>query len=99
MKKHFLVNIFVIGALVLTALLSSLRSANAESIPVLTIKSVDEDKSVTVYGYNFPAGQSFTVKMGPYGTYALGGTKVGTIKINDNGTFRPNLRNPRSAEG
>ena len=38
MKKHFLVNIFVIGALVLTALLSSLHSANAESIPVLTIK-------------------------------------------------------------
>ena len=50
----------------------------ASGIPIITIKSVVKDTSVTIYGYNFPKDQTFTVRMGKYGTLALGGTVVGT---------------------
>ena len=79
--------VFLPLLLCLTLVLTSLGSTSASGIPVLTIKSVEVYKNVTVHGENFPAGQTFTVKMGPYGTYALGGTKVGTIKIDSDGAF------------
>ena len=60
---------------------------------------MDEDKSVTVYGYNFPAGQTFTVKMGPYGTYALGGSKVGSLKIEKGGSFTKTYDIPNGLKG
>jgi hypothetical protein len=46
--------------------------------PTFDITTVSGGTSVTVKTHNMPAGQSFTVRMGDYGTYALGGTVVGT---------------------
>jgi hypothetical protein len=52
-------------------------------IPTFSITDVVRDSTVTVQTYNFPAGYSFIVRMGPYGTLGLGGVQVGTY---DSGT-------------
>jgi hypothetical protein len=55
--------------------------------PYLYINSVVRDSKVTIYAYNFPAGQTFTVRMGAYGTYAIGGTEVATVDTGSGGNF------------
>jgi hypothetical protein len=46
--------------------------------PTFDIAAVDSGTSVTIKTHNMPAGQSFTVRMGEYGTLAIGGTIVGS---------------------
>ena len=48
-------------------------------IPTFSITSVVEDETVTVQTYNFPASQTFAVRMGPFGTLGIGGTMVATV--------------------
>jgi hypothetical protein len=56
-------------------------------IPTFSITSVVTDTSVTIQTYNFPPGQTFTVRMGPYGSYGIGGTVVGTVDSGAGGSF------------
>lgn len=56
-------------------------------IPTFTISSVVNDTSVTVQASNFPAGQTFTVRMGEFGTLALGGTVIGITSSSSGGAF------------
>lgn len=72
---------------------------NACGVPMISITSVVTDTSVTIYGYNFPADQTFTVRMGPYGTYALGGTVVGTKDPSSGTTFTATYNIPSSLVG
>ncbi len=72
---------------------------NASGVPMITITSVVTDTSVTIYGYNFPADQTFTVRMGPYGTYALGGTVVGTKEPSSGTSFTATYNIPSSLVG
>ncbi len=46
--------------------------------PYFFIESVVKDQSVTIQANNFPANDSFTVTMGPYGSYGIGGIVVAT---------------------
>ena len=48
--------------------------------PTFSILSVTTESSVTIQTANLPPNQSFTVRMGKYGTYAIGGTEVGTFE-------------------
>jgi hypothetical protein len=48
------------------------------TIPTFTIVAVDEDDSVTISAVNFPPNDTFTVRMGAYGTMGIGGYVVGT---------------------
>lgn len=48
------------------------------TIPTFTIIAVDEDDTVTIKAVNFPPNDTFTVRMGPYGTLGIGGYVVGT---------------------
>jgi len=61
--------------------------------PYFYIASVVRDTSVTITPYNFPANDTFTVTMGLYGTYGIGGIVVDTVTTDASGhlsktTFR-----------
>jgi hypothetical protein len=55
--------------------------------PYIYIASVVQDSKVTIYAYNFPAGQTFIVRMGDYGTYGIGGIQVATVDTGSGGNF------------
>jgi hypothetical protein len=62
--------------------------AQAWTIPTADIVSVTPDTSVTILTHNFPAGQTFTVRMGKFGTLAVNGIIVGTTDSGDGGSFQ-----------
>ncbi len=55
--------------------------------PIIYIASVVKDSKVTIYAYNFPANQTFNVRMGDYGTYGIGGIQVATVDTGSGGSF------------
>ena len=55
--------------------------------------------SVTVQASNFPAGQTFTVRMGEFGTLALGGTVIGTTSSGSGGAFSATYAIPAALAG
>ena len=61
------------------------KTSSLASIPTFSIVSVVADTSVTIKTYNFPADQTFTVRMGAYGTLGVGGIIVTTT---DSGVIR-----------
>jgi hypothetical protein len=54
--------------------------------PTFSITAVIKDGKVTVKTANLPKNQTFTVRMGAYGTLAIGGTVVGTTDSGEGGT-------------
>ncbi len=68
-------------------------------IPTFSIVSVIEDTSVTIKTNNFPANETFTVRMGPFGTLAIGGTVVGTTPSGAGGSFEVTYNIPASLAG
>ncbi len=83
----------IIPILVLLALLipgSALAAPNPpaqSTIPTFSIQSVVQGTSVTIVTYNFPANDSFSVRMGKYGTLGIGGTLIGTQPSGAGGSF------------
>jgi hypothetical protein len=57
-------------------------------IPTFSIVSEVADTSVTIQTYNFPANVDFTVRMGLFGTKAIGGTIVATTNSGSGGSFQ-----------
>jgi hypothetical protein len=68
-------------------------------IPTFSIKSVDEDTSVTIKTYNFPADLDFKVRMGAYGTLGVGGTVVATTNSGSGGSFEATYDIPEDLQG
>jgi len=68
-------------------------------IPTFTIVSVVKDTSVTIKTKNFPADDSFTVRMGKYGTLGIGGKVVATTDSGDGGSFTVTYNIPASLKG
>ena len=68
-------------------------------IPSFSIESVDQDSSVTVQTYNFPANVNFTVRMGPFGTLGIGGIVVGTTNSGGGGSFQATYTIPSALVG
>ncbi|MCP4421075.1 MAG: hypothetical protein GY805_31065 [Chloroflexi bacterium] len=67
-------------------------------IPTISITSVVADESVTIQTHNFPAGHSFTVRMGEMYTAALGGTVI-TTTPSAGGSFAVTYQIPDSLKG
>jgi hypothetical protein len=68
-------------------------------IPTISIQSVLRDSKVTIYAYNFPAGQTFTVRMGYYGSLGIGGIVVTTLDSGSGGSFTATYDIPASLAG
>ncbi len=68
-------------------------------IPTFSIKTVVKDSSVTIIAKNFPPNQTFTVRMGEYGTKAVGGTTVGTKESGAGGSFEATYTIPDGLKG
>jgi len=70
-----------------------------KGIPTTTILTVVKDTSVTLRTNNFPANQTFTVRMGKYGTLGINGTKVATTDSGAGGSFEVTYTIPDGLKG
>lgn len=68
-------------------------------IPTFDITAVSVDTSITIMTHNFPANQNFTVRMGPYGSYGIGGTVVATTDSGVGGSFAATYSIPAALKG
>lgn len=74
-------------------------AAPAPVIPTFSITGVDRDNTVTIKTSNFPAGDTFTVRMGAFGTKGVGGTVVGSQNSGGGGTFTATYTIPAGLHG
>jgi len=77
----------------------STTSSSYSGYPYFFIQSVVEDASVTIKAHNFPANNTFTVRMGKYGTLGIGGTVVATTDSGTGGTFTATYNIPVKYKG
>lgn len=68
-------------------------------IPTIHICTVERDESVTFRTTNFPANQTFTVRMGPMWTTGIGGTVAGTFDSGAGGSFDKTFEIPDGLAG
>jgi len=68
-------------------------------IPTFTISAVVKDSSVTIQTNNIPAGQTFTVRMGEYGTLGIGGVVVDSVDSGSGGSFSKTFTIPAALAG
>ena len=68
-------------------------------IPTFSISAVSRDNTVTIVTNNFPAGQTFTVRMGAFGSLAVGGMEVATTDSGDGGSFTATYTVPDALKG
>jgi hypothetical protein len=74
-------------------------NAQAYATPITSIVSINSGVSVTVAGTNFPSGQNFTVRMGPYGSDGVGGTVVGSYNTGSGAYFTSTYAIPSALKG
>jgi hypothetical protein len=67
--------------------------------PTFSITAVVKDQTVTISGQNFPANDTFTVLMGPYGSQGVGGTNVGSTSTGSGGSLSATYSIPASLAG
>ena len=75
------------------------KQTEAYGTPITSIVSINPGVSVTVAGTNFPAGQTFVVRMGPYGSYGVGGTVVGSYATGSGAYFTSTYAIPAALVG
>jgi len=75
------------------------HTPSAQGIPTFSIVDVNRNDNVTFQTHNFPAGQTFTVRMGRYGTLGIGGIEVGTFDSGDGGSFEKTFDIPDALKG
>ena len=68
-------------------------------VPTFNIASVVGGSLVTILTDNFPAGQTFTVRMGEYGTAGVNGTFVGITSSSAGGSFNQTYQIPANLAG
>ncbi len=68
-------------------------------IPTFAVTAVVKDSTVTIKTNNFPANRTFTVRMGLYGTLAVGGTVVATTDSGSGGIFTITYNIPDGLKG
>jgi hypothetical protein len=68
-------------------------------IPTFRIVGVTKDTSVAIETNNYPAGQTFTVTMGKFGTQGVNGIVVGTLNSGAGGTLTASYTIPDSLKG
>jgi hypothetical protein len=75
------------------------QEAQISTVPIFRIVDVVADESVTIETRNFPANQTFTVRMGLMGTQAIGGTVVDATDSGAGGTFQATYNIPQNLHG
>ncbi len=90
-----LVLILITGAV----FVSAPSVAQAATIPTFDIIKVVADDTVTVHTKNFPAGMTFTVRMGKIGTKAVGGIEVAKTDSDKGGAFDVTYKIPADLKG
>ncbi len=68
-------------------------------VPTFKINAVTRDQSVTITTANFPAGDTFEVLMGAFGTRGVKGTKVDTVNSGQGGSFTATFNIPANMKG
>jgi hypothetical protein len=68
-------------------------------IPTIHMCKVERDKSVMFRTTNFPANQTFTVRMGPMWTAGIGGTIVESFNSGSGGSFDKTVSIPANLAG
>ena len=97
--KGLSIFILVLALLVpIPALYASAHTAQW-TIPTFTIVSVVTDSTVTIKTHNFPSDTTFTVRMGEYGTRAIGGTVVDSTDSGSGGSFEATYDIPDGLKG
>jgi len=74
-------------------------TAQAATIPTFDIVKVVTDDSVTIRTKNFPANMTFTVRMGKFGTKAVGGIEVAKTDSGKGGSFEVTYKIPADLKG
>ena len=97
--KRFLLATIVIAILLTVSAGSALMAPRAQTIPTISIVSVQADESVTIRTANYPPDQTFTVTMGPMGTRGINGTVVAETDSGDGGTFEATYDIPDELKG
>ncbi len=92
---------FLLIGLLATLILAPIQALAAPSaaIPTFSIVSVVTDSTVTIKTANFPANVTFNVRMGAYGTQAIGGTLVTTQASGTGGSFTATYDIPAGLKG
>ena len=100
MKLKYLA-IFILVTALLVPIPALYASAHAAqwTIPTFSIVSVETDSTVTIKTHNFPADTTFTVRMGEYGTRAIGGTVVDSTDSGSGGSFKATYDIPDELKG
>jgi len=80
-------------------LLGAFSTGQAATIPLISITTVTKYVSVTITGMNFPLGQTFTARMGDFGTKGVNGTVAGTLDTGTSSTFSKTFTIPSSLKG
>jgi hypothetical protein len=70
-----------------------------QGYPTFSILAVTRDATVTIQARNLPPNQTFTVRMGAYGSYGLGGTVVGTFDSGSGGNQQQTYTIPDGLKG
>jgi len=101
MKKtlSMLFPVMIALALIAMPFLATWQAGSASTVPTFSIVSVAKDQSVTVKTSNFPAGKTWTVRMGPMGTKGVNGTVVGTTDFASGGSFQATYSIPSGLKG
>jgi hypothetical protein len=82
-----------------TATVAATAKSGYSGIPTISILSVVKDSTVTVKTNNYPANETFTVRLGAFGTKAIGGTIVGTVESGKGGVFEATFTIPEAMKG
>jgi hypothetical protein len=69
------------------------------TFPLTSITAVEGGKTVTVSGTNFTKNDSYTVRMGWFGTRGVNGVVVGTVETGGNSTFEMTFDIPEDLQG
>jgi hypothetical protein len=88
--KKFIRFIFQAGitAMIMAGLLlSPLQPVQASGLPTMLVKSVITNSSVTVIVGNLPPTQTYTVRLGAYGTQGFGGSVVANFDTRGGGAY------------
>lgn len=90
---------YLLSILLVAMLLAPFSVSRAAAIPTFDIVSVVTDTSVTIQTSNFPAGYTFTARMGAFGTLGINGTVVGTTESGKGGSFQATYNIPAALKG
>jgi hypothetical protein len=84
---------------VLLLLGTNVVTSSTAVIPTISITSVATDNTVTIRTHNYPANQTFTVRMGEMGTLGVGGIVVGTLNSGAGGSLTATFDIPAQLHG